>query len=196
MNTSDQEQVEKFCQIYGKIKHYILKAEEFTNDKTYIQPRLELSNVLDHVVSEYFFEQLNNKAGSMDGAMEHLYTAFFDVADWTIMQIRSCVIRELEHYSPDVIQIAIKNYYSEIRPALDDLTGKITEIRAAKTSAKQEQVDEYIKLLDEAYGYISKVRRSQGTLIELRNKNRFKTMLGPAIGILGIIISIIIAVLT
>ena len=194
MNSSNHEQIEKLCRAYGRIKYYMLKIEEFTLDKTYIQPRLELYQAFDHVISEYFLEQLDNKEGSLDGAMKHMYTAFFDIADWTSIQIRSHVFMELKRFSPDVIKTAIPEYYSKIRPALDELAEKITEIRAVKTFEKLEQVDEYDLLLNKAYEYIKEIRRSQGTLIELRKKYRIKTMLGPIIGILAIIISIVIAV--
>ena len=126
--------------------------------------------------------------------MKHMYTAFFDIADWTSMQIRSHVFTELKRFSPDVIKTAIPEYYSKIRPALDELAEKITEIRVVKTFEKLEQVDEYDLLLFKAYEYIKEIRRSQGTLIELKKKNRIKTMLGPIIGILAIIVSILIAV--
>ena len=195
MNTLDHEQIEKLCQIYGKIKYFMIKAEEYgLEQKTYLQPRLELFQAFDHVTSEYFLEQLDDKAGSLNGAIKHMYTAFFDIADWTIKEIRRLVLMDLKRYSPDVIKTTIPEYYSEIRPALDELADKITEIRKLKTFEKFESVDEYAELLDKAYEYIKKIRRSQGSLIELRKKNRLKTMIGPIIGILGIIISIIIAV--
>ena len=194
MNASNHEQIEKLCQIYGRIKHYMLKIEEFTLDKTYIQPRLELYQAFDHVISEYFLEYLDNKAGSLDGAMKHMYTAFFDIADWTSIQIRRHVFMELKGFNPDVIKTAIPEYYSRIRPALDELVEKITEIRGVKTFEKLEHVDDYTLLLDKAYECIKEIRYSQGTLIELRKKYKFKNMLGPAIGILGIIVAIIIAI--
>jgi hypothetical protein len=93
MDTLNNEQVEKLCQIYGKTKYYMIKAEEIGHEhKTYLQPRLELYQTFDHVINEYFLEQLKNNAGSMDGAMKHMYTAFFDVADWTIKEIRRLVL--------------------------------------------------------------------------------------------------------
>jgi len=194
MNTLDNEQIEKLCRMYGRIKHYMLKAEEFgLKHKTYLQPRLELYQAFDHIMSEYFLEQLDDKTGSLDGAMKHMYTAFFDIADWTINEIRRLVFMDLERFSPDVIKTAIPEYYSEIRPALDELVDKITEIREGKTFEKLESVDEYAELLDKAYEYIKKIRRSQGSLIELRKKNRIKTILVPVISILGIIVTIIIA---
>jgi hypothetical protein len=117
MDTLNHEQIEKLCQIYGKIKHYMLKAEEFDPEhKIYLQPRLELCQAFDHVISEYFLEQLNNNAGSIDRAMKHMYTAFFDVADWTVNEIRRLVFMDLERYNPDVIKTAIPDYYSNIRP--------------------------------------------------------------------------------
>jgi hypothetical protein len=109
MDTLNHEQIEKLCQIYGRIKHYMIKAEEFGLEyKSYVQPRLELYQAFDHVISEYFLEQLNNNAGSLDGAMKHMYTAFFDVADWTIKEIRRLVIMDLRRYSPDVIKYPSK----------------------------------------------------------------------------------------
>ena len=192
MNTLDHERIENLCRIYGEIKHYMLMAEEFGfEQKTYLHPRLELYQAFDHVISEYFLEQLDNKEAKLDGAMKHMYTAFFDVADWTSMQIRNHVFMELKHFSSDAIKTAIPEYYSRTRPALDELNGKITGIREGKTFEKIEQVDEYAQLLDKAYEYIKEIRRSQGSLIELRKKSRIKTMLGPIIGILGIIVAII-----
>jgi hypothetical protein len=198
MNTLEHEQIEKLCQIYGSIKHYMLMAEEYgLEHKTYLQPRLELYQAFDHVISEYFLEQLDDKAGNLKETMKHMYTAFFDIADWTSIQIRSHVFMELKHFSPDVIKTAIPEYYSDIRPAFDELADKITEIREGKTFEKPESVDQYAPLLDKAYEYLKEIRRSQDTLIELRKNYRIKTvlwaLLGPIIGILAIIVAIIIA---
>jgi len=194
MDSLDLKQIEKLCQIYGKTKHFMIKAEEFgLEHKTYLQPRLELFQSFDHVISEYFLKQLNNEAVSLDGAMKHMNTAFFDVADWTINEIRRLVFMDLESYSPDVIKTAIPDYYSDIRPDLDELTEKIAEIRGRKTFEKIESVDEYAQLLDKAYEYIKKIRKAQGSLIELKKKNRIKAMLGPVIGIISIIAAFIIA---
>lgn len=194
MNTSDHEQMEKLCRMYGRIKYFMIEAEEFgLEHKTYLQPRLELYQAFDHMMSEYFLEQIENKAGNLDGAMKHMYTAFFDIADWTINEIRRLVFMDLKRYNPDIIKTAIPEYYSEIRPAFDEFAGKITEIREGKTFEKLESVDKYALLLDKAYEYIKEIRRSQGTLIELKKKYRIKTMLGPAIGILAIIVAIVIA---
>jgi hypothetical protein len=196
MNTLDHEQMEKLCRMYGKIKYFMIKAEEFgLKHKTYLQPRLELFQAFDHMVGECFLEQLDNKAGSLNGTMKHMYTAFFDIADWTINEIRRLVFMDLEHYSPDVIKTAIPEYYSEIRPAFDEFANKIIKIREGKTFEKFEYVDEYVLLLDKAYEYINKIRCSQSTLIDLKKKYRIKTMLGPVIGLLAIIVSIIIAFL-
>ena len=49
--------------------------------------------------------------------------------------------------------------------------------------------------LEKAYEHNKEIRRSQGTLIELRKKHRNQNMLGPVIGILAIIVAILIAVL-
>jgi len=194
MDNLNHEQVEKLCQIYGKTKYFMIKAEEIGFEhKTYLQPRLELYQAFDHVINEYFLEQIKNNAVSMDGAMKHMYTAFFDVADWTINEIRRLIFMDLKRYSPDIIKTAIPDYYSEIRPAFDELTERITKIREGKTFEKLESVDEYALLIDKAYEYIKKIRYSQGTLVELKKKNRIKAMLMPAIGIIAIIVTIIIA---
>jgi hypothetical protein len=194
MDPLNLEQIEKLCRIYGIIKHFMIKAEEFGLElKTYLQPRLELYQAFDHVICEYFLEQLENKPVSLDGAIKHMYTAFFDVADWTICEIKRLVDIDLNRYSPDVIKTAIPVYYSEIRPDLDDLTERITEIRGRKTFEKFESVDEYAHLLDKAYEHIKKIRKAQGILIELKKKNRIKAMLGLAICIItGIIGSAIV----
>jgi len=196
MNNLNHEQVGKLCQVYGKIKHYMIMAEEYgLEHKTYLQPRLELFQAFDHVVSEYFLEQLNNNDGSLNRAIKHMFTAFFDVADWTINEIRRLVIIELKRYNPDIIKTAIPDYYSNIRPNLDQLTEKLTKIREEKTFEKLESIDEYASLLDNAYEYIKKIRYSQGTLIELKKKTRIKVMLGPVIGIISIIVAILITFL-
>jgi len=197
MDTSEHKQIEELCQIYGRIKHFMIKAEEFgLEHKTYLQPRLELFQAFDHVISEYFLEQLENEPISLKGAIKHMYTAFFDVADWTNLEIRRLVDIDLKRYNPDDIKTAIPDYYSEICPELYELTEKITEIREGKTFEKLESVEEYTQLLDKAYDYLNKILKSQVSLIELRKKNRIKAMLGPAtlvVGILSIIAAIIIA---
>jgi hypothetical protein len=56
-------------------------------------------------------------------------------------------------------------------------------------------VDEYVSLLDKAYEYVKRIRYSQGTLIELRKKARIKAVLMPAITIISIVATIMMAVL-
>jgi len=193
----DEDVLENLCKVYGYTKHLMIIAEEVDPEesKTYLQPRLELFQAFDHLMSDYYLPKLyENQEGSLDAVNKHICTAFFDVADWTNLKIRNCIREELKKYSADDIKSAIPNYYSDIRPNIDLLTDEIIKIRENKMYEDLQDTNKYIECIEKLREYLKTVTRARGSLIELRRKNLLVKWVGPAIGLLGILAAIIVAI--
>jgi len=193
LDNSIHSKLKKLIELYARTKHLMIKAEEFdlAVSNTYLQPRLELFQAFDHLISDYLVKNINGEEGDLESAIKHVVTAFFDIADWTMIIIWERVREELRKYSPETITTAIPSYYSEIRPELEQLKEKITCIRANKVQETLEDTDRYVELIERAYDHAKTILRAKGTMLELQSKRRFMTWIGPVIGFLGIVVAII-----
>jgi hypothetical protein len=133
----------KIVEIHNHTKVHLIYCEERGIDhNTFIQPRNELCNALEHIVRAKCNELGMGESGkvaadnyerdSLDKALGHEYRAFFDVCDWLSIILREEIQNALGAYTPEVIQKVIPDYYSGIRPQLDGIPLQIAEIRAKK----------------------------------------------------------------
>ena len=133
----------KIVEIHNHTKFHLLYCEESeVTHVTFLQPRNELCNALEHIVRAKAHEFGLGKAdaelgedyeyNTLDKALGHEFRAFFDVCDWLSIILREGIRSELGNYSPEVIETVIPNYYTEIRPMLDVLPDQIAAIRARK----------------------------------------------------------------
>jgi hypothetical protein len=104
----------------------------------------EIANAEEHIIRSQAArlgigcDQDDEKAKKdLDKALGHTYRAFFDIADFISSMILRKKIREiLAPYSTSAIQAVIPDYYSTIRPRLEDTSKEIAKIRGSKDIAK------------------------------------------------------------
>jgi hypothetical protein len=163
------------CQIYFLTKHYLLLAEEISeNFDTFIQPIKEHRDVLDHITRVYGFELLKEKEtivdidgykkDNMKKALGHAYRSFFDTADWLTYVCRQEIRKALTGKSYELI---VEKYpkYCELKALLIELPEKIAAIREHKDMSDKpedliKQVNEYVLVMDDlikAYKEINQI---------------------------------------
>lgn len=198
MHSFDEKQMTELCEFYAKTKYLMLKAEELdpVESEAYLQPRLELYQAFDHLMTNYYDAIKNGVEVDLASAMKHVYTAFFDIADWLNMLIRKTIINELGRFDPDDIKTAIPDYYSRIRPELDQLSTDITKLRADKVLERAEEIEKYLQLLEQSFDHLFTVRKAFGVLIELKRKRFFKNpLIAYILAVLAIVVTIVVAVI-
>lgn len=152
---------DKICQIYLLTKHYLLLAEEISDDfDTFLQPLKEHRDALDHIVRAYGYRFLENPPNDIDQycnsnmkkALGHGYRAFFDTADWLSYICRKKIREILEGKEYDDI-CAVYPQYSQIKQTLSKLPADIAVIRENKDVSDDEdgliqEVNKYKLILD------------------------------------------------
>ncbi len=123
---------------------------------------------------------------SFDKAIGHEYRAFFDAADWLSVSIRKRIIETLDVYSPECIAAVIPEYYTKLRPSIDQSCREIAGIRGAKDVARNSdieakvgksneaiiEVDRYRRVMADLLDIDEKIHNSIPTLIDWKKKNR------------------------
>lgn len=171
MNDSLTKYWDSICQIYFLTKHYLLLAEELSDDfDTFLQPVKEHRDAFDHVARVYGYKFLQNEIKNIDKyldenmrkAVGHAYRAFFDTADWLSYICRHKIRKLLNGKTYDEI-VATYPGYPEVKKLLLDAPLMIANIRENKDVSDNvnelvETVREYRILLDrliDAYQDIS-----------------------------------------
>lgn len=163
----------QIVELYLNLKKLIIVSEELLRGyktsgepreerrHTFLQPILEQRNTLDHLMraeavvlgkssrsnaDEYVRKQLIK-------ALHHLYRGYFDAADWLSIRTREEVLHLLGGHSHQAINAAIPNYYSELRPQLEQYSGKIAALRSDKDAEKEPDemfadVEHYAQVLE------------------------------------------------
>jgi len=141
------ERWKSLVEIHNHAKSIFLCAEEFDPQfQDFLQPILELRHSLEHIVRAKAAELgINGEvdAGNQDyiphslsKAIGHEYRAFFDAADWFSVCIRNRITQALRRYSPANIDAVLPDYYSKLRPRVDQICREIADIRGAKDISK------------------------------------------------------------
>lgn len=152
---------DKICQVYLLTKHYLLLAEEISDDfDTFLQPLKEHRDALDHIVRAYGYKFLESPPADKDQycnsnmkkALGHGYRAFFDTADWLSYICRKKIREILEGKKYEDICTLYPDY-PELKKKLTKLPGDIANIRENKDVSDNSvelvrEVDEYKKILD------------------------------------------------
>lgn len=176
----------KIVVIHNYTKAHLIYCEEANIEhKTFIQPRNELCNALEHVVRSKARE-LGVTSGleetstycqaNLDKVIGHEFRAFFDVCDWLGMILRERTLAELEGYSVDAIHKAIPNYFSEIRPRLEKIPEKIAEVRSRKDIGGDilQEVEEYNRILGELKTFCRELYACKPSLNAFRKSERIR----------------------
>ena len=160
--TNMQAYWENICKIYFLTKHYLLLAEEISeNFETFLQPIKEHRDAFDHIARVYGYGMLDKKIDDVDSyrlenmqkAVGHTYRAFFDTADWLSYTLRKKIREALSACTKEQITSKFPSYESAKR-LLRDVPIKIAKIRSNKDLSDDEsmlvkEVEEYSKLLDD-----------------------------------------------
>lgn len=152
---------DNICEIYFLTKHYLLLAEELSEDfNTFFQPVKEHRDAFDHIARVYGYKLLKDdikdvesyRKANMKKAIGHAYRAFFDTADFLSYVCRRKIRELLQGKTREEI---IKNYpqYDDARRLLYELPEQIAEIRENKDVSDNEcklikEVEEYRVILD------------------------------------------------
>jgi hypothetical protein len=183
----------KIVIIHNHTKAHLIYCEESgIEHKTFIQPRNELCNALEHIVRSKARELGISRGdedlegywiANLDKALGHEFRAFFDVCDWLGMILREKIVKELEPYSPEVIEKAWPNYFTAVRPQLERIPQKIAEVRARKDISGDvlSEVETYNRILLELKDFTSDMYSHRPTL-EAFSKSRERAKLWVAIG--------------
>ena len=147
---------DSICQIYFLTKHYLILAEELSDDfDTFLQPVKEHRDAFDHVARVYGYKYLQNeiknvdtyRTENMNKAVGHVYRAFFDTADWLSYICRKKIRLLLDGKSREEI-VSIYPEYDHTKSMLNELPLAIANIRKNKDVS-----DDIAELVKEVEGY-------------------------------------------
>jgi len=190
-NKKETEKIIQAVKFYKIYKHLILTAEEIDpHHKTHHQILLELRNALDH-----FMRILANKVGEndeeksadynwkhLDKAFAHLYRAGYNVLDWLSITYRELISKDLRFYSNKAIEKVIPDYYTKIKPKIQDISYQIAECRENKDIDDDKHLNEdafenfmkYFNIVSEVEELYKKTIRGKiSSLKEFRRKSIF-----------------------
>ncbi|MBI2440376.1 MAG: hypothetical protein HYV35_03285, partial [Lentisphaerae bacterium] len=150
-----------------------------------VQPVMELRNGFEHIIRAKAAELgLNGEADdklpdyipqSFDKAIGHEYRAFFDAADWFSVCIRDRITKTLRHYSHECITAVLPDYYSKLRPRVDQVCREIAAIRGTKDIAKGKdllgEVGKYRTAINDLLAIHEKIQFGIPAMVDWKRKN-------------------------
>jgi hypothetical protein len=150
--------------------------------KSFLQPNNELKNAWEHVVRAKANELGINGSPdaeyikkNLDKVLGHEYRAFFDICDWLSMNLRAKIIEILGPYDNTTINAVIPDYYTEVRPKLDELCADIASLRSSKdismTDNIQKHVEDYNEIIKKLIADITKITTCIPALEEYKKKS-------------------------
>lgn len=151
--------------------------------KSFLQPNNELKNAWEHVVRAKANElavsgqQPNDEyiKKNLDKVLGHEYRAFFDICDWLSLNLRSKIIDLLSPYDNGTINAVIPDYYTEIRPKLDEICKGIANLRSTKdialTDDIQKHVNDYNTIINKLIADVTAISSRIPALEEYKRKN-------------------------
>ncbi|MDR2202360.1 MAG: hypothetical protein LBP26_06360 [Clostridiales bacterium] len=194
---------------YILLKSLYIECEETDKElKTNLQPLNEFRAALDHI-----FRIIDNEITADDEQVfdreydklcSHIRRAFFDVCDHLSINYRDKIISTLERYSGETIRAALPDYYSKIRPAVEEISIRISKYRMRKGAEPDENIfDAYYNDVVALRNYSITVLKASASLSELHGKEETEkkkiklfNLLSIAVGVVGIIVGILVGILT
>lgn len=179
----EQEYWRKIVIVHNYAKAILIYCEEADlNQKTFLQPWNELRNSLEHLVRYKACElglltpaesPEKYQLANLDRALGHEYRAFFDTCDWLSMVLRKRIREQLGPFIdyPEVIKEVIPHYYSELKPAIDELTQKAADIRTKKDIKGDvlAEVEHYNQVVLRLKSLVDGLSAKVPTLLELKS---------------------------
>lgn len=207
---TEEKNLKQITLLYGKVKELIIFCEENQEEfKSNLHIVKELRDAFDHLM-RVFAVKLGVTEGKEDGYVQtsldkvlgHVFRAGYDTLDFSTIILRDKINQELSGFSSSTIQAAIPNYYSELRPSIEEITNEIIHQRNDKDIAKPspELFDQYFKNVVKLNQISKDILKAKPSMIELANKRRSEErkdwikqiIIGSIIGIVGIIIGVIL----
>lgn len=195
---------DKLVRIHNHAKTVFLLAEEFDRSfRHFLQPIRELRDALEHIIRAQAAERGINEeaetkepgyvAHSYDKAIGHEYRAFFDVADWFSVCIRERITKLMKPFSQECIVAVLPDYYSSIRPRVDQICKEIATIRCRKDIAKGNdvlaEVTKYREAIDELLALYERLQVHVPAMVEWRRKKWRGGLFAWFIGILTAVVT-------
>ena len=173
----------RLVEIHNHAKSVFLCAEEFDPGfLDFVQPVMELRNGFEHIIRAKAAELgVNGESDakgpdyipkSLDKAIGHEYRAFFDAADWFSVCIRDRITNTLDQYSHEHIAAVLPDYYTKLRPQIDQTSRDIAAIRGSKDIDKDKdllaEVANYRAAIDRLLGAYEQIEKSIPALVDAR----------------------------
>lgn len=167
---------EEIFNLYNTIKLLYALCEE-TDELLYtnLQPLNEFRASLDHLMRVVAIEHLEeykdkNAKDEITKLKSHLRRAFFDIFDMLSINYRNKIIDSLEIYSPDEISKVLPDYYSIMRPYIEEITVKVSALRTQKRFNESDSIDEYTDIIQKLQNYYKDILNAIPSLNDIHNK--------------------------
>ena len=211
---------EKIFSYYNSIKKIYIECEETDPElKTNLQPLNEFRAALDHLMRlvgiEKFNEYKDEDAESQsEKLLSHLRRAFYDICDMLSINYRNKIVDALKKYSPNVIKDALPDYYSKMRPDIEEMSETISSLRTNKgfnKSDEEQHIESYLEIIRRLKAYYKDILRAMPSLEELHNKENESSkndkkksfwtqyvipICGVGIAVVGIVVGVIVGICT
>ena len=178
---------QQLLEVYFATKRIYAISEETDEDlMTNLQPLNEFRAALDHVMRSIAVDYPDVVAALTDEALpenfseqnlrsatSHMYRAFFDVCDSVSINYREKIRSDLEGFSKEAISAAIPDYYSVIRPDIEEISHDIASMRMSKgqnPARKTQDINSYTAAIEKLANYVKKVNSAQVSLLELKKE--------------------------
>jgi len=179
-----ENRLRNLTELYLVVKELILYFEEVNPEqKSDIQPINELRNAFDHMmrvsavaleVNPYEGDSQKYILTHIDKAFGHVYRAGYDTVDFLALTIKAIISDELDGFSVEAISKALPEYYSTIKPEIEQINLKIANYRAEKDVAQDdaEHLIEYIETVTKLCEYREQVSRALPSISEIEEKRK------------------------
>lgn len=161
MLSNHEDKVKLLLEWYIKSKEVSIKAESMDKSNTgYIQPLHEQRYCLDHFMRaiNYYYNNESDKIieKAINSAIGHLQRVYSDSIEWMLVSVKEEYLKELNQYSNEQILQGFPEYYSEIRPDIEEITEQVNNYKTNKSIEKTSSVDPEIKSI-ESYFFSSDI---------------------------------------
>lgn len=173
---------EEIINLYNTIKWLYALCEETDSElNTNLQPLNEFRAALDHLMRIVAIENIdeyrdNDAFDEAKKLKSHLRRALFDICDMISINYRNKIVDVLQVYDVEMIQSALPNYYSEIRPRIEEISEEIASFRTEKRfnadKKAETAIEDYPKVIEELQKFYRTVNAAVPSLIEIRDKKQ------------------------
>ncbi len=223
-------EIKKLQSWYKRASEIVIKAESMDSiSRGYVQPLNELRYCLDHFMRSLDYDEAgkdkdvyNEKIQalikkSIDSAIGHLQRTYSDSIEWILVSVKEEYVSTLKKYTNDQIERVFPEYYTEIRPAIEKITGVVNTYKINKSIEKatssiellpddelemlQDVTDQFLAddIAEKLMNYLEMLHNREVSLIEVKRRDRKsivvdKLMIPIITGIIGVVIGLLLQV--